>query len=177
MKKNNNRGSAFILVIVALALITIFTSTIFMQINHQIKNNYDLLINVNTKYAAEAGIENTISKLIEQIESKVNTYLQSSDKLSSVFSESDIYLELPSYTYSFGENYGYTVESIEKIPIEILYSNTKVQSIEDILLEIISIGTNRGKIYKIKSEVIFKTKKLSNGSFQTSYDIKTYDKM
>lgn len=99
MKKNNNRGSAFILVIVALALITIFTSTIFMQINHQIKNNYDLLINVNTKYAAEAGIENTISKLIEQIESKVNTYLQSSDKLSSVFSESDIYLELPSYTY------------------------------------------------------------------------------
>lgn len=175
MKKNNNRGSAFVLVIVALALITIFTGTIFMQINNQIKNNHDLLITVDAKYAAEAGIENTISKLIEQIEFKVNTYSQSSDDLSSIFSESDIYLELPSYTYLFEENYGYTVEAIENIQIG-LYSNNKVQSIDDILVEITSVGTNKGKIYKIKSEVIFKTKKLENGTFQTNYDIKTYEK-
>lgn len=88
MKKNDNRGNALVLVIVVLALVIIFTGTIFMQINNQIKSNQNSLITVDTKYAAEAGIENTISQIIEQIEYKVNNYPPSSSKLMNRFTKS-----------------------------------------------------------------------------------------
>ena len=88
MKKNNNRGNALVLVIVVLALVIIFTGTIFTQINNQIKSNQNSLTTVDAKYAAEAGIENTISQIIEQIEFKVNNYPQSSSKLLSRLTKS-----------------------------------------------------------------------------------------
>ena len=88
MKKNNNRGNALVLVIVVLALVIIFTGTIFMQINNQIKSNQNSLTTVDAKYAAEAGIENTISQIIEQIEFKVNNYPQGSSKLLSRLTKS-----------------------------------------------------------------------------------------
>lgn len=175
--KKDNRGSAFILVIVALGLITIFTSTIFMQINNQIKNNHDLVSDVKAKYAAEAGINSAISKLIEEIESKVNSYSQSSGNLLNVFDESYIYLEVPSYTYLFEENYGYTVDGVDRTPIKILYSNNKVENIQDVVLDVVSKGYSKGNTHTIKSKIIFRTKKLLNGSFETGYDINTYDKI
>lgn len=89
---------------------------------------------------------------------------------------SDIYVELPSYTYSFGDSYGYSVEAINKTKIGISYSNNQIQSVDDISVEIISTGTNRGKTYKIKSQVVFKTQK-TNGEFQTNYTITTHDKI
>ena len=88
-----------------------------------------------------------------------------------------IYVELPSYTYPFEDNYGYSVEAIERTPIVLSYSNNKVQSVDDISIEIISSGTNRGKKYKIKSKVIFKTQKTTNGEYRTNYSIKTHDKI
>ena len=39
MKLKNNKGNTFTIVIIALALVTIFIGTIFMQINNQIKFN------------------------------------------------------------------------------------------------------------------------------------------
>lgn len=88
-----------------------------------------------------------------------------------------IYVELPSYTYPFEDNYGYYVEAIERTPIVLSYSNNEVQSVDDISIEIISTGTNRGKKYKIKSKVIFKTQKTTNGEYRTNYSIKTHDKI
>ena len=88
-----------------------------------------------------------------------------------------IYVELPSYTYTFEDNYEYSVEAIERTPIVLSYSNNKVQSVDDISIEIISSGTNRGKKYKIKSKVIFKTQKTTNGEYRTNYSIKTHDKI
>lgn len=73
MRLKNNRGNAFTTVIIALALFTIFVGFIFMQINNQIKFNKNTKENISAKYAAEAGIENAVLKIINQIESKTNT--------------------------------------------------------------------------------------------------------
>lgn len=88
----------------------------------------------------------------------------------------DIYIELPSYTYSFGDSYEYSVEAIDRTQIIISYSDNQIQSVDDISVDIISTGSNKGKNYKIKSQVVFKTQK-TNGKFQTNYTIKTHDKI
>lgn len=77
MKLQNNKGNAFAIVIIVLALSTIFIGTIFMQINNQIKSNKNTLENINSKYAAESGIEKMALKIVNQIESKVNTSTKS----------------------------------------------------------------------------------------------------
>lgn len=89
---------------------------------------------------------------------------------------SGIYIELPSYTYSFGDSYEYSVEAIDRTQIIISYSENQIQSVDDISVDIISTGSNKGKNYKIKSQVVFKTQK-TNGKFQTNYTIKTHDKI
>lgn len=77
MKLQNNKGNAFTIVIIVLALFTIFIGTIFMQINNQIKSNKNTLENINSKYAAESGIEAMALKIINQIERKVKTSTES----------------------------------------------------------------------------------------------------
>ena len=73
MKLQSNKGNTFIIVIIVLALSTIFIGTIFMQINNQIKSNKNTLKSTSAKYAAEAGIENLAIEVINQIESNVNS--------------------------------------------------------------------------------------------------------
>lgn len=73
MKLQSNKGNVFTIVIIVLALFTVFVGTIFMQINNQIKSNKNTLENTSAKYAAEAGIENLAIEIINQIESKVNS--------------------------------------------------------------------------------------------------------
>ncbi len=86
MRLQNNKGNAFTIVIIALALFTIFIGTIFMQINNQIKSNKNTQESISAKYASEAGIEDVAFKVINQIESKVN--LLTRVKLSNVQSKS-----------------------------------------------------------------------------------------
>lgn len=74
MKIQSNKGNIFTIVIIVLALFTIFIGTIFMQINNQIKSNKNTLELTSAKYAAEAGIENAILEIIKQIEYKTNNY-------------------------------------------------------------------------------------------------------
>lgn len=54
MRLQNNKGNAFTIVIIALALFTIFIGTIFMQINNQIKSNKNTQESISAKYASEA---------------------------------------------------------------------------------------------------------------------------
>lgn len=86
MRLQNNKGNAFTIMIIALALFTIFTGTIFMQINNKIKSNKNTQESISAKYASEAGIEDVAFKVINQIESKVN--LLTGVKLSNVQSKS-----------------------------------------------------------------------------------------
>ena len=67
MKLQSNKGNAFTIVIIVLALFTIFIGTIFMQINNQIKSNKNTLDSTSAKYAAEAGIEHMAKKIIDDI--------------------------------------------------------------------------------------------------------------
>ena len=170
MKKSDNRGSALILVIVALALVTIFTGITFTQINHQTKSNHNLSIDVHLNYAAEAGVENTLAKVTEQIESKVNKYADSLDYKK----DSNIYVEIPKETYLFDDGYGFIVNDIPKVPIEISKFKDKVLFVKDIVITISSKGIYKGDEHKVESQVVFKTKKSPNGKFETRYFVNTY---
>lgn len=86
MKLKSNKGNVFTIVLVVLALFTIFVGIIFMQINNQIKSNKNTVESMNAKYVSEAGIEDVSLKVINQIESKVN--LSTLVKSSSVQNKS-----------------------------------------------------------------------------------------
>ena len=170
MKKSDNRGSVLILVIVALALLTIFTGIIFTQINHQTKSNYNLSVDVHLSYAADSGIENTIAKVTEQIESKVNKYAESLDDKK----DPNIYVEIPDENYMFDDGYGFVVKDIPKVPIEITKFYDKVLFVNDIVITISSKGIYKGDEHNVESQVVFKTKKSPNGKFETRYFVNTY---
>jgi hypothetical protein len=66
-KIKDKNGSALVLAIVLIALLSIFIVIITSQINNQLVNNKNTYDNMKLKYAAEAGIENSISDIENQI--------------------------------------------------------------------------------------------------------------
>ena len=73
------------------------------------------------------------------------------------------------------DNYGYTVQKINKTPLNVTYNGNKISKVDKLELEIVSIGKVQGKIFKRKATVEFTTKK-SGDKFVTDYIIKSYDK-
>ncbi|MDU2198444.1 MAG: hypothetical protein E7E21_08540 [Peptostreptococcaceae bacterium] len=71
-KLNDNRGGALIIVIVAIAIIGITIGTVSMQIINQVKSNKNSYDTMQSRYMAESGVENTISKIVNQVENKIN---------------------------------------------------------------------------------------------------------
>jgi hypothetical protein len=66
-KIKDRNGSALVLAIVLIALLSIFIVIITSQINNQIINNKNIYNHMKLKYAAESGIENSISDIENQI--------------------------------------------------------------------------------------------------------------
>lgn len=83
MRIKDNKGNAFTIVIIVLALFTIFVGMIFMQINNQIKSNKNKLESVKIKYAAEAGIESAALNIINQIEEKLDAKTTSNTRINT----------------------------------------------------------------------------------------------
>lgn len=66
-KVKKHDGSAFTLVILAMALVSITMFVIYGQINNQIKSNVNSKEYIEAKYYAEAGVEKTIYDISEAI--------------------------------------------------------------------------------------------------------------
>lgn len=96
--------------------------------------------------------------------------------LPPITSDDEIYIEIPEYSYLFSDGYGYYIDAINQTKIGLTYKDDAVQSVDDLSINIISTGSNRGKSYKIKSKVVFKTKNI-NGKFKTYYNIESYQKI
>ena len=71
-KIKNNGGSALVLAIIATALLTIVVGIITFQINNQLRVNKKSYDDMQSKYAAEAGIEKSIHEIVMDIESEIN---------------------------------------------------------------------------------------------------------
>lgn len=82
-KLDDNRGATFIMVIVAISIMSITIGTVSMQIINQVKSNKKSLDTMQSKHMAESGVENTISKIVNQVEYKINNI--SSDYRSNVY--------------------------------------------------------------------------------------------
>lgn len=72
--KNNNQGTAFTVVLVAMVLFMMAVTVISMQINNQIKSSSKHYKNMEQKYLAESGIEKTIADISFNLEEEIKTY-------------------------------------------------------------------------------------------------------
>ena len=70
--KNNHKGSAMTLVIIAMALLSIFMLSISNQLINKMKNTNKNYQDIKSKYIAEAGIERTTSEVYKQIVNEIN---------------------------------------------------------------------------------------------------------
>lgn len=83
-KRKDNSGSALILAILGIALVSICTISISFQINNQIRSNNNLYEDMKYKYMAEAGIERAIYDIEKDIKNKVK-YIIDDDALYNNF--------------------------------------------------------------------------------------------
>ena len=81
---------------------------------------------------------------------------------------------MPNNTYLFDKGYGFVVNDVPKVPIEILSLNDKVIFAKDIVMKIVSTGMYKDDKYKTEAEVTFKTKTMANGKFEITYVVNTY---
>lgn len=87
-KKFNNKGSAFTIVIIAMALSLMIMFIVSFQINYQINTNSKHYMDMQQKYLAESGIDKVIADISSTIESEIkNTKTSYSYNSISTYSE------------------------------------------------------------------------------------------
>ncbi|MEG1284416.1 MAG: hypothetical protein RSD22_01650 [Romboutsia sp.] len=67
LKLKDTKGNIFVLVMFALAIVTIFIGTVSIQLSNQIKYNKNEEIYSENRYISEAGVENIIAQYIRNI--------------------------------------------------------------------------------------------------------------
>lgn len=70
-KKHNNKGSAFAIVIIAMALFLTIMFIVSFQTNYQIKTSSNLYMDMQQKYLSESGIDKVIADISSGIESEL----------------------------------------------------------------------------------------------------------
>lgn len=159
-----------ILVIVIIAIVSMFIPVISFQNINQIKSTMKNENTLKYKYAAEAGVDKTIAEACRQVEEILNNY-----------EENILYkIEIPEDFYVINNDISCIVDRIKKdISIEVDEENSKLLKINNLVIEIISTANktnNEDEYYKIKSIVNIKSDFVDN-KYITNYEVLSYEKI
>ncbi len=148
-KCKDNSGSALILVIFAMIIVTIVMFILTKQVSNQVSSNKHNEEKIESKYAAEAGIETAISeamKSIEVHEGDVGSQLQNGvENLNLNSPGNNPYQMSNTQEFSYSSN---NVNSGSRSKIMIIYPNVLNLSWDSTIL----YNENNKKIeYKLKS--------------------------
>lgn len=157
-----------ILVIIIIAIVSIFIPIISFQNIIQIKSNMKNEDILKHKYTAEAGLDKTLAEICKQIEEILNNYEE----------DNNYKIETPKKVHRISDNAFCIVEEINK-NIEIIKNNFNILEINDLIFEIISITIKRNEAeeyYKIKSTVKI-TNDLIDNKYIVNYEVLSYEKI
>ena len=148
-KCKDNSGSALILVIFAMIIVTIVMFILTKQVSNQVSSNKHNEEKLESKYAAEAGVETAISEAMKSIE--VNEIAEGSQLQYGIQSSNLNFLGNNPYQMSNTQGYSYSsnnVNSGSRSTIMIIYPNVLNLSWDSTIL----YNENNKKIeYKLKS--------------------------
>lgn len=154
VKTKQSKGSAMILVVIAMALTSIFIGIVISQSINKMKSTSSLSADIESKYMCESGIELVIADIKYQIEEQLKLLKNSNDKYRTSnevpyindikinLKNSKAYLEL--VELNFGENNKNDIDDI-KYELDKLINTNSLQSkvyydgISDILNKIIDL--------------------------------------
>ena len=148
MKLKDSKGSAMLIVILAMALFMIAISIFSSQTNNQIKSTKKHYDNIEAKYLAESGIEKTIADICDTIDNNLNTnrlsrisinQSKSTDKIILYLSQTQTNL-VDAKTYTHGD----------QIKSMLQYAITSIDTIKN---NGININSIIGDIFNIRDQI------------------------
>lgn len=179
-KIRNNKGSAMILAIIVMFLVSIAIMMFSSQVSNVIRTNMRSQRDMQAKYNLESGVENMIGIVCDQIEKKISEKLEEKSKDKVIL----VKQPYPGFTSETSEKW--TI-SITIDPIKISNTNYSLKEPINIKLDIniknrIRINENKeivDRYYKLESITPTEKNELVNTSIDninvtTNKDDKTY---